>query len=161
MYEEGRCVYLEACSFDFAKKAVRGMEKRGKLGLAAFDARPVGYSAEKRRGLGPWRTSRLECQRVLAGMHRKGSPVEQQECITVKGRTVHITVEKMQELLALLESIKESPALPQGKALSNSSEVSCGGVEERQQPAQRGLFTQLRDMTLVKPLGRLNGTSRM
>ncbi|KAF4684717.1 hypothetical protein FOZ60_007368 [Perkinsus olseni] len=111
MYEEGRCSYLEACSFDFAKKAVRGMEKRG--------------------------------------------------CITVKGRTVHITVEKMHELLALLESIKESPALPQGKALSNSSEVSCGGVEERQQPAQRGLFTQLRDMTLVKPLGRLNGTSRM
>ncbi|KAF4736448.1 hypothetical protein FOZ63_031564 [Perkinsus olseni] len=111
MYEEGRCAYLEACSFDFAKKAVRGMEKRG--------------------------------------------------CITVKGRTVHITVEKMQELLALLESIKESPALPQGKALSNSSEVSSGGVEERQQPAQRGLFTQLRDMTLVKPLGRFNGTSRM
>ncbi|EER14296.1 Dihydroxyacetone phosphate acyltransferase, putative [Perkinsus marinus ATCC 50983] len=108
MFAEGKCVYLEACSFDFAKKAVRGMEKRG--------------------------------------------------CLVVNGKSLHVVFEKMHELLALLQSIKECPALPQTRTLSNSSEASCG-VEEK--PPQRRFFTQLRGMTLARPLSRSAGTSKM
>ncbi|KAF4662554.1 hypothetical protein FOL47_006193 [Perkinsus chesapeaki] len=110
LYEEGKCVYLEACSFDFAKKAVRGMTKRG--------------------------------------------------CLVMNGRNIKVDVDKTRELLALLESIRQSPALPQGRALSDSSEVLCS-VEERQPPTQRRFFTQLRGMTLIRPLGRSHGTSKM